>query len=490
MIKKILRIFFFFLISSTCFAQSVNDYRSVASGNWTTVGIWEVYNGIAWVAATTYPGQIAGTNDVFIEGGFSVTISSNIINNFNSLTVGDGTGGTDTLVVANTSSFNTSLLTIANGGFASWINNVTLSFPANASVVVETGGSLDTRRPCSAAKRIQIGTVIYSTCNGGAGADYSFEDLNNGGGTLNVSPSSNSPVCLGQTIALFANPSGTGSTGATYSWSGTGPGGYSFSATVENPTESGITTSGTYTYTVTITDGDGNGNTNTDSVDVLVSNPPNTPVSGGNQIVCTGTSGTVTATVDAGETVDWYDAETGGNLLLTGNTSYTTNTAGTYYAETRGSTSGCTSIGRTAVVLATKSCSVITNRRITYRVSSSNLKTANPTGTPTTDMIVSFFDDGQFGPGNSYQLQVQNNTATAFNYEIWIQNVPYSSIPGLALGDHTLRTVNNGNGTYNYLFTSTSPLAGFQSRFITGSGGAPSPPGTGITCGCVSFYKL
>ncbi|GAA4108436.1 hypothetical protein GCM10022393_04530 [Aquimarina addita] len=133
---------------------------------------------------------------------------------------------------------------------------------------------------------------------------------------------------------------------------------------------------------------------------------------------------------------------------------------------------------------------LITNRRITYRVTPTPVTTGGPTGTPTTDMNVNFFDDGQFGPGNSYQLQVQNTTGTPFNYEIWIQNVPYASIPGLNLGNHTLNTVNNGDGTYSYLFTSTVPLGAFQSAFITGSGGAPSPPGTGVACGCVSFYKL
>ncbi|MHA7059763.1 immunoglobulin domain-containing protein [Aquimarina sp. M1] len=489
MIKTLLRVLILLFFTQASYSQSVNDYRSVASGNWTTAGIWEVYNGAAWIPATTYPGQLAGTNDVFVQGGFSVTISANITNNFNSLTVGDATAGTDTLVVANTSSFNTSLWIIANGGYASWTSNVTLAFPAGASVVIESGGSLDTSRPCSAAKRIQIGTAIYSTCNGGAGADYSFEELNNGGGTLNVSPSSNSPICVGETLNLLANPSGAGSGSASFSWSGTGPLGYSFSSTAQNPTITGLAT-GMYTYTVTISDGT---ISNTESTNVTVNTAPDPPTSGGNQNVCSSaTIPALTVTVNPGETADWYDAPTGGTLLLAGNTSYTPTAASSYYAEARSTIStGCdTSITRTEVILTIRSCSVITNRRITYRVNPGNLTTVAPTGTPTTDMIVNFFDDGQFGPGNSYQLQVQNNTGTAFEYEIWIQNVPYASIPGLNLGSHTLKMATNGDGTYSYLFTSTSPLAGFQNRVITGSGGAPSPPGTGTTCGCVSFYKL
>ncbi|AXT60803.1 sodium:calcium exchanger [Aquimarina sp. AD10] len=131
---------------------------------------------------------------------------------------------------------------------------------------------------------------------------------------------------------------------------------------------------------------------------------------------------------------------------------------------------------------------VITNRRITYRVTART--PIAPTGTLTSDLSINTFADGQFGAGNPYQLQVQNTTATPFNYEIWIENVPYSTIPGLNLGNHTLQTSSNGDGTFNFLFTSTTALGAFQTTIISGSGGAPSPPGTGPACGCVSFYKL
>lgn len=198
-IKKITLSFIIIIIYSNnyLFAQSANDYRSISSGNWTNISIWEVYNGTVWVSATTYPGQVAGTNDVSIEGGASVTLSSNIPNSFNSLTVGDGTGGTDSLLVSATASLNTLLWTIADGGFASWTANITLTLPAGAVVVIIPTGSLDTSRPCSAARRLVIGSTIYATCNGGAGADFSFNDLNNEGGSINVTPSSNAPICIG-----------------------------------------------------------------------------------------------------------------------------------------------------------------------------------------------------------------------------------------------------------------------------------------------------
>ncbi|WP_025739685.1 immunoglobulin domain-containing protein [Aquimarina pacifica] len=471
--------------STSLFSQSLNDYRSTTDGDWDDPLTWQVYNGSSWVGATNYPGEVSGTNNVSIEGGNSVDLNTTIPNSINSLTVGDGIGGTDTLEVSNTSSLNTLLITIEDGGYATWTSNVTLFLPEGAAVIIIPSGSLDTSRPCSAAKRIQIGTIIYSTCNGGAGADYSFDDLNNAGGSLSVTPSSNSPICPSETLTLMANPSGTGSGSATISWTGTGPGSYSFSSSLENPTETGLS-SGTYTYTATISDGS---ISNTNSIDVIVDTQPSTPISGGNQTVCRNASTfpTLTVTINAGETVDWYTNNIGGTLLLSSSTNYTPSSAGDYYAETRNTTTGCISATRTKITLSLKSCNVITNRRITYRVGAT---LDVPIGTLTNDLIINYFDDGQNGSGNSYQLQAQNNTAIGFNYQIWVQNVPYSSIPGLNLGNHTLKIKDNGDGTYNYLFTSITALGAYQNTIINGSGGAPSPLGIGIDCGCITFYKI
>jgi hypothetical protein len=76
------------------------------------------------------------------------------------------------------------------------------------------------------------------------------------------------------------------------------------------------------------------------------------PVSTGNQQYCTGSSiPAISATVSSGETVDWYAASTGGVALATGVTSYTPASAGTYYAETRNTTTGCKSSSRTAITV-------------------------------------------------------------------------------------------------------------------------------------------
>jgi uncharacterized repeat protein (TIGR01451 family) len=179
--KSFLIFVFLLLSANTLFSQSLGDYRSVNTGSWTTLTTWQYYNGSAWVSATSYPGQNSGTNDVSIEGGDTVTLSSSISNSFNSLTIGDGTGAGETLTIGATSSLNTLLLTIESDGLMNWTSNVTFSLPVGASIVIATGGDLD-GSPCSAAKRIVIGTVIISTCNGGAGAIYDFDDLISAGG--------------------------------------------------------------------------------------------------------------------------------------------------------------------------------------------------------------------------------------------------------------------------------------------------------------------
>lgn len=60
---------------------------------------------------------------------------------------------------------------------------------------------------------------------------------------------------------------------------------------------------------------------------------------------------TLSVTTDAGNSVNWFDQNTGGTLLLANSNSYTPTTAGTYYAEVYNASSECFSTSRTAVTL-------------------------------------------------------------------------------------------------------------------------------------------
>ena len=182
--KSFLMLVFLVLISNSVIGQTTGDYRSVATGNWTTLSTWQQYNGSAWVAATSYPGQNPGTNDVSIEGGFSVTLSSTIPNSFNALLVGDNSGALDSLLISSNSSLNTLLVNILNGGIISWPNiNTDLALPTAVIFLIDPGGLLDTSVPCSSNKTITIGGSIYASCNGGTGPN-SFLNLMNAGGNI------------------------------------------------------------------------------------------------------------------------------------------------------------------------------------------------------------------------------------------------------------------------------------------------------------------
>ncbi|OGU71035.1 MAG: hypothetical protein A3G43_01975 [Ignavibacteria bacterium RIFCSPLOWO2_12_FULL_56_21] len=55
-------------------AQSANDYRTAASGVWSTTSTWERYSGTQWEAATTSPDSGAG--QITVLAGHSVSITS------------------------------------------------------------------------------------------------------------------------------------------------------------------------------------------------------------------------------------------------------------------------------------------------------------------------------------------------------------------------------------------------------------------------------
>ena len=76
------------------------------------------------------------------------------------------------------------------------------------------------------------------------------------------------------------------------------------------------------------------------------------PISQGDQVICLGgIIPPLNANVPNGQTVDWYDAVTGGNLLQSGNETYLPTATGTYYAEARKSDSDCVSSIRTAATV-------------------------------------------------------------------------------------------------------------------------------------------
>ncbi len=94
-------------------------------------------------------------------------------------------------------------------------NNATLDFSsgndyllldAGSSIIFQPGAGL-TGQSCNASERIYIGGVLIASCNGNAGADYSFLELLTQGGYNIVRPTASpTAICGSGSFVLTANP--------------------------------------------------------------------------------------------------------------------------------------------------------------------------------------------------------------------------------------------------------------------------------------------
>ncbi len=137
------RIFFLFsfstIVGSNIHAQTLDDYRSVATGTWATIANWQRFDGASWVAAAAAPTSVNGVITIqspnTIQISATVTIDQVVINTGATL---NWTGGT---------------LTIANGGGVDlqvngtfWDNRTaggaSIAFAAGATWQISAGANL------------------------------------------------------------------------------------------------------------------------------------------------------------------------------------------------------------------------------------------------------------------------------------------------------------------------------------------------------------
>ena len=426
-LKQSVLLLLFLLLSIPVVAQVIGDYRSRASGNWGSSSTWQIYNGIAWVNATSYPGQNSNVGTVTIGSGNTVSLNVNITSyTIDKLIIGDQSGGDDTLSLPNNGvlTVNIMLVAVQSDGILTWAGNADLHLPSDA-IIYNNGGEIDTDKSCNNSQRIFLGTREFSSCKGNGSYEFSFDEVESA-----LPPPSNGDIteCEQNPIQTLT-ASATPPSGAHVVWYTASSGGSSVSPTlntvgnvtyygesVDNsdsnrrslfrtaveltilprPTISvstsptcvfrlfspttyrlGVTVStGTVTSTAgTVTNTSGNTWTITDvpsgtNIVVTVTDAngctnelpvtaPNcacpvvsAPTSGGNESYCTGDAvPSISASVGFGETVDWYDAPSGGTLLLLGNTTYTPSGPGTFYAEARNTSTNCRSGARTAITV-------------------------------------------------------------------------------------------------------------------------------------------
>ena len=224
------------------------------------------------------------------------------------------------------------------------------------SVSVGSGETVDWYSTASSGTLLLSGSLSYTPT--GAGTFYA-QTRNTTSGcisasrtavTLTVKPlptlANTGTACAGNILTYSVNFTSNGTVTSNF-------------GTVSGNTVSGIPAGQSVTLTATL-----NGCTNPLVVTAPVCACPviAAPISGGNQSICQGqTIPALSVSVGSGETVDWYSTASSGTLLLSGSLSYTPTGAGTFYAQTRNTTSGCISASRTAVTLTVKALSTTFN---------------------------------------------------------------------------------------------------------------------------------
>lgn len=283
-------------------------------------------------APYTFSGLAAGTYTVVIKNAqgctFTQTVTLTAVGVPDIATVGPDQNlcfpTTNATLIGNTPS-------IGAGGWSQ------ISGPANAVIA-------DTTLNNASVSGLVPGTYVFQWTIRSGTCTPSIDQV-----TINVYPeaitptlASNSPICVGDTINLFA----TAAIGSSFVW--TGPN--SFTDTVQNPilNSASLPMAGTYTVTATV----GTCTPVSSTITVVVNALPATPNASSNSPVCEGNTIHLTTGTSAGSTYSW----TGPNAFNATNqnpniTNATTVMSGNYLLTITNNNTSCTSLADTVIVI-------------------------------------------------------------------------------------------------------------------------------------------
>lgn len=252
------------------------------------------------------------------------------------------------------------------------------------------------------------------------------------------------PYCVGETISLYAGPSGM----SQYSWSGPG----SFMSNIQNPVIPSATTSMSGTYSVTVTNS--NGCTSTSSVIITV-NPLHTATVSNTGPYCIGQTIQLNLTT-SGNTYEWSGPDGWTSTQLTpSRPGATAAMSGTYYVTVSG----------------TGACPVIASTTVTV----------NPTPNPTAG------NTGPYCPGQTITLNAGPSSLPQYNwsgpggYTATGQTATRPSATTAMSGTYTVTVTNGFNCTATaatVVAVNTSP-----STFVVQGGGTICPGNAGLPVG-------
>ncbi|KKO04942.1 hypothetical protein LCGC14_0082540 [marine sediment metagenome] len=210
-----------------------------------------------------------------------------------------------------------------------------------------------------------------------------------------------------------------------------------------------------------------------DVFDIIVLPVPNAPTSAGDVVVCDGELGTLTATTQNSYSINWYDAATGGSLILSENPNLEIGIAGTYYAEANSNEIECASATRTAITLTVNALPVIPDDASTFICENSfiTLDAAidNVTYQWSTGATTKFIDVEE--PGE-YSVTVTNTNGCSESRNFFVEQIDLPRIDRIESDGPSIliSTINEGDFEYSLdgiSFQSSSIFEAVEGGFYT-----------------------
>ena len=374
------------------------------------------------------------------------TFTGNII-----IYVGDGTASTTLVMNANLDLYNSCTLgaiqfIVRNNSSVDFPpGNNRLILPLGSSLVVESGGNL-IGGSCNASERIYIATDLIASCNGGAGADFSFLEIVNNGG-FNTVQASASQVCSSGTstinVSVIPKPSAT----TTYNLFSVVSGGSSissvtstttpYSATLTSPS---ISTSTTYYISSTT----GTSTTPRRAVTITVSPTTVAGTVSANQSICSSSTPTAITLSGSIGTIQWQSS-----------------TDNITFANISGETTGTLSGATMGVLTATRYYRAVVQSGV---CSSANSGVVTVTVRSLVDNVSDGFSSSSFCAGVQATMTFDaNNGSGVLPYTIVYKNNTTNATTSVAITTASATTFNitpNPSVTTNYTLVSITDSNG------------------------------
>lgn len=272
-----------FLFYFHIFSQNIGDFLSKSTvppslpfvGNWTSASSWLKWDGTAYVNASEYPGQTAGSANANVIIAANSEITFNPITNFDINVKNITVQGT--LILLRDLKLPTTNNFYIDKGLVLFDKFIKLILPVGASLSmnidnINTQGlhPKDGNPDCNGNTAVVIGGVYYTACEGGGVGhtiNGTFDDLNTTAVYFRSNPAANpnlSAVCNGTNMQLIGSyiysgnlsPAPTPAT-VSYLWQLiSAPAGYVFAnSTSQNPVIGALNIEGTYVFRLTVSFG-------------------------------------------------------------------------------------------------------------------------------------------------------------------------------------------------------------------------------------------